>query len=63
MEGHGEDQNEADGVGPDVDELVRDVESRLDTLELGFREAVSPLDIRVVSPWDGQFLVHQQASL
>jgi hypothetical protein len=32
MVGHSGDQNEADGVGLNVDELVREVESRPDTL-------------------------------
>lgn len=57
VKGHGQHQDQAQGVRPDVDELVGHVEDGLDALDLGLAEAVASLDVGVVSPWRGQFVV------
>lgn len=63
VEGEGEDDEEADGVRPDVDELVGDPEAGFDAVELGLGEAVSACDVRVHSPRFREMLVGDKAML
>lgn len=53
VKGHGQHQDQAQGVRPDVDELVGHVEDGLDALNLCLAEAVTSLDVGVISPWRG----------
>ena len=63
VEGDDEDDDEADGVGPDVDRFVGEVESRGNAVELGLGEAVATEDVRIDSPRGGQVLVTNKPSL
>ena len=51
IEGDGEDDEEADSVGPDVDEFIVEVEGGADALNFGAGEAVAPGDMWVYAPW------------
>lgn len=51
VEGDGKDDKEANGVGPDIDEFVVEVEGGADALEFGAGEAVAPGDMWVYAPW------------
>lgn len=63
VKGHSQDQDEAEGVRPDVDELVGDSKSRPDTVRRGLAEAISLDYVRVHPPGDGQVVVADQAVL
>ena len=61
VEGDGEDNDESDSVGPDVDGFVRKGgEARLDTFELVLCEAVSTTNVWVDTPRLGQDVVSDE---
>ena len=63
VESNRKDQYQAQSVGPDVDCLVGKVEGGTGTIELGFREAIALLDVRIVAPWRRKVIIADQASL
>lgn len=63
VEGDGQHDHQPDGVGPDVDQLVRDAEHGPHALDLGRAEAVPPDDVRVDTPGDRQVFVPDEPIL
>lgn len=63
VKGHGEHQDKAQGVRPNIDELVGDGKGRPDAVRCGLAEAIPLANVRVHPPRDGQVVVADQAML
>lgn len=63
VEGDGENNEETNGVGPNVDQLVRGAEGRPDALELGLGKTVPITDVRVDAPRHGEVVVGDEFRL
>lgn len=62
VEGDGEDEEEAQGVRPDVDAFVGGAEDGGEAFEFGFGEAVAVEDVRVHAPGVGEVFVADQTA-
>lgn len=51
VERNGQNDNQANGMRPDVHRLVGEVESRLDAVDLVFGKPIAPGDMGIDSPW------------
>ena len=51
VERDSQNNDQADGMSPDVHRLVREIKSGFDAVDLIFRESIAPGDVRIDSPW------------
>ncbi len=61
VESNGEDDNQSNGMGPNVDRLVGEIERRFDAINLVLRKPIASGDVRVDLPRMWKILVRDEA--